>query len=194
VSINVASKFSVRVGLVGTLLISAQVLAEDRPEVLERIAPIGKVNVEAQAAEASAPTKKEAPAETAAAPEAAAPEAAAPEVAASEAAAPEAAASEAAAPEAAPAETAAPAAAGGDQLALATTSGCMACHQVEVKVVGPAYKDVANKYRGDAAALDMLAAKVKAGGVGTWGQIPMPPNVQVSDENIRAIVTWVLSL
>jgi cytochrome c len=204
VSINVASKFSVRVGLVGTLLISAQVLAEDRPEVLERIAPIGKVNVEAQAAEASAPTKKEAPAETAAAPEAAAPEAAAPEAAAPEAAAPEAAApeaaapeaaaSEAAAPEAAPAETAAPAAAGGDQLALATTSGCMACHQVEVKVVGPAYKDVANKYRGDAAALDMLAAKVKAGGVGTWGQIPMPPNVQVSDENIRAIVTWVLSL
>ncbi|MEJ2610611.1 MAG: c-type cytochrome [Candidatus Thiodiazotropha sp.] len=79
-------------------------------------------------------------------------------------------------------------------MALATTSGCMACHQVEVKVVGPAYKDVANKYRGDAAALDMLAAKVKAGGVGTWGQIPMPPNVQVSDENIRAIVTWVLSL
>jgi cytochrome c len=199
VSINVASKFSVRVGLVGTLLISAQVLAEDRPEVLERIAPIGKVNVEAQAAEASAPTKKEAPAETAAAPEAAAPEAAAPEAAAPEAAAPEAAAPEAAAPEAAaseaaPAETAAPAAAGGDQLALATTSGCMACHQVEVKVVGPAYKDVANKYRGDAAALDMLAAKVKAGGVGTWGQIPMPPNVQVSDENIRAIVTWVLSL
>ena len=61
-------------------------------------------------------------------------------------------------------------------------------------MVGPAYKDVAAKYKGDAAALDTLVAKVKAGGVGTWGEIPMPPNAHVSDENIRAIVTWVLSL
>ncbi|MEJ2453125.1 MAG: c-type cytochrome [Candidatus Thiodiazotropha sp.] len=79
-------------------------------------------------------------------------------------------------------------------MALATSSGCMACHQVEMKVVGPAYKDVAAKYKGDAGALDKLVAKVKAGGSGTWGQIPMPPNSHVSDENIRAIVTWVLSL
>jgi cytochrome c len=70
----------------------------------------------------------------------------------------------------------------------------MACHQVEAKVVGPAYKEVAAKYKGDAAALDMLVAKVKSGGVGTWGQIPMPPNPQVSDDNIRAIVSWVLTL
>jgi cytochrome c551/c552 len=70
----------------------------------------------------------------------------------------------------------------------------MACHQVETKVVGPAYKEVATKYKGDAAALDTLVAKVKSGGVGTWGQIPMPPNPQVSDDNIRTIVTWVLSL
>jgi len=80
-----------------------------------------------------------------------------------------------------------------DQLALATKSGCLVCHQVEVKVVGPAYKDIAAKYKGQDV-LDQLAAKVKAGGVGVWGQIPMPPNVNVSDEDIKKIVAWVLSL
>ncbi|MEN8178238.1 MAG: c-type cytochrome [Pseudomonadota bacterium] len=86
------------------------------------------------------------------------------------------------------------AAAGVDALAVATSSGCMGCHQVEAKVVGPAYKEVAAKYKDDAGALDMLSAKVKAGGVGTWGQIPMPPNAHVSDENIRIVVEWLLSL
>ena len=81
-----------------------------------------------------------------------------------------------------------------DQTALATKSGCLACHQIEMKVVGPAYKDVAAKYKGQEGAVDMLAAKVKAGGVGTWGQIPMPPNVNVSDEDIKKIVEWVLTL
>jgi cytochrome c len=81
-----------------------------------------------------------------------------------------------------------------DALALATKSGCMACHQVEMKVVGPAYKDVAAKYKGQDGALDTLAAKVKAGGSGVWGPVPMPPNVNVSDEDIKTIVTWVLSL
>ena len=81
-----------------------------------------------------------------------------------------------------------------DALALATQNGCMACHQVETKVVGPSYKDVAAKYKGDAAALDMLVSKVKNGGSGTWGPVPMPPNVNVSEENIKTIVTWVLSL
>ncbi|MCU7843736.1 MAG: c-type cytochrome [Candidatus Thiodiazotropha sp. (ex Monitilora ramsayi)] len=101
----------------------------------------------------------------------------------------------AAAPAAAPAEAPAAAApAGGDQLALATTSGCMACHQVGTKVVGPAYTEVASKYKGDAAALDMLVAKVKNGGVGTWGQVPMPPNLHISEDNIRAIVEWILSM
>ncbi|MCU7919901.1 MAG: c-type cytochrome [Candidatus Thiodiazotropha sp. (ex Dulcina madagascariensis)] len=79
-------------------------------------------------------------------------------------------------------------------MALATSSGCMACHQIEMKVVGPAYKEVAAKYKDDAGAIDMLVAKVKAGGVGAWGEIPMPPNAHVSDENIRAIVSWVLTL
>jgi cytochrome c len=81
-----------------------------------------------------------------------------------------------------------------DELALATKSGCMACHQVETKVVGPAYKDVAAKYKGQDGALDTLAAKVKAGGSGVWGPVPMPPNVNVSDEDIKKIVAWVLTL
>ncbi|MCM8882032.1 MAG: c-type cytochrome [Candidatus Thiodiazotropha sp.] len=78
-------------------------------------------------------------------------------------------------------------------MALATTSGCMACHQIEMKVVGPSYKDVAAKYKGDAAAVDMLVEKVKTGGSGTWGEIPMPPNGHVPEESIRAIVSWLLT-
>ncbi|MDJ0805398.1 MAG: c-type cytochrome [Gammaproteobacteria bacterium] len=86
------------------------------------------------------------------------------------------------------------AAATADAESLATSSGCMGCHQLEAKVVGPAYKEVAAKYKDDAGALDMLVEKVKAGGVGTWGQIPMPPNAHISEENIRTIVEWVLTL
>jgi len=78
--------------------------------------------------------------------------------------------------------------------ALARSKGCLACHQVDNKVVGPAFKDVAAKYKGDSGAPAMLAAKVKAGGVGTWGQIPMPPNTTVSDEEANTLVVWVLSL
>jgi cytochrome c len=81
--------------------------------------------------------------------------------------------------------------------ALATKSGCMACHQLTLKVVGPAYKDVATKYAGDAAAEATLIEKVKAGGVGNWGQVPMPPkggNPAVSDEDVATLVKWILSL
>ena len=81
-----------------------------------------------------------------------------------------------------------------DASALAQESGCLACHAVQFKVVGPAYKDVATKYKGQDDALDKLVAKVKAGGSGVWGEVPMPPNVYVSDENIKTIVQWVLSL
>ncbi len=81
-----------------------------------------------------------------------------------------------------------------DATALATKSGCLACHQVENKVVGPAYKEVAAKYKGQDGALEQLAAKVKAGGSGVWGPVPMPPNVNVSDEDIKTIVSWILSL
>ena len=81
-----------------------------------------------------------------------------------------------------------------DQLALAQKSGCTACHSIDKKIVGPAYKDVANKYRGDKGAEAKLIAKVKAGGTGVWGQIPMPPNTQVSDADVKKLVEWVLSL
>ncbi len=80
-----------------------------------------------------------------------------------------------------------------DATALATKSGCLACHQVETKVVGPSYKDVAAKYKGQDA-VEQLVAKVKNGGSGVWGPVPMPPNVNVSEDDIRTIVTWVLSL
>ncbi len=78
--------------------------------------------------------------------------------------------------------------------ALARNNGCMACHGVDNKIVGPGLKEIAEKYKGDAGAADVLAGKVKAGGSGAWGQIPMPPNAHVSDENIKSIVDWILSL
>ena len=65
---------------------------------------------------------------------------------------------------------------------LAKAKNCMSCHTVDKKLVGPAYKEVAAKYKGDAKAPEMLATKVKAGGKGVWGQIPMPPNKVTDDE------------
>ncbi|MBU3736202.1 MAG: c-type cytochrome [Methylobacterium sp.] len=80
-------------------------------------------------------------------------------------------------------------------LALAQKSGCMACHSVDKKVLGPAYKDVAAKYKGQKDAEAKLVEKVKKGGSGVWGPIPMPANSpQVKDEDIKKIVQWVLSL
>ena len=81
-----------------------------------------------------------------------------------------------------------------DQLALAQKSGCTACHSVDKKIVGPAYKDVAAKYRGDKTAEAKLIQKVEKGGTGVWGQIPMPPNTQVKPEDVKKLVEWVLSL
>jgi cytochrome c len=81
-----------------------------------------------------------------------------------------------------------------DELALAQKNACTACHAVDKKLVGPAYKDVAAKYRGNAKAEAMLIDKVKKGGTGVWGQIPMPPNSAVKDEDIKTLVKWVLSL
>ena len=79
--------------------------------------------------------------------------------------------------------------------ALAQKSGCLACHSVEKKVLGPAYKDVAAKYKGDKTAEARLVAKVKAGGSGVWGPMPMPPmGAQVKDPDIKTIVEWILSL
>lgn len=78
-------------------------------------------------------------------------------------------------------------------MALAKKSNCMSCHQVDKKMVGPAYKDVAAKYKGDAGAAKMLAEKVKKGGKGTWGPIPMPPNAAVKDADIEKLVKWILA-
>lgn len=77
--------------------------------------------------------------------------------------------------------------------ALATSKNCMACHAVDKKLVGPAFKDVAKKYAGDKAAADMLAHKVIKGGSGTWGPVPMPANPQVSEAEAKKLVAWVLS-
>ena len=76
--------------------------------------------------------------------------------------------------------------------ALAKAKNCMSCHAVDKKLVGPAYKDVAAKYKGDAKAPAMLAAKIKAGGKGTWGEIPMPPN-NVTPEEASKLAVWVLA-
>ena len=79
--------------------------------------------------------------------------------------------------------------------ALATAKGCMACHQIDTKVVGPAYKEVAAKYKGDATAEDKLVTKVLEGGTGVWGQVPMIPNkATTSPEEARTLVKWILSL
>lgn len=79
--------------------------------------------------------------------------------------------------------------------ALAQKSGCLACHGVDKKVLGPAFKDVAAKYKGSKGAEAKLVAKVKKGGSGVWGPIPMPANSpQVKDGDIKSIVKWILSL
>ena len=78
-------------------------------------------------------------------------------------------------------------------IGLAQKNACTACHAVDKKLVGPAYKDVAAKYKGDAKAEAALFDKVKKGSVGVWGQVPMPPNAHVKDEDVKALVKWVLS-
>ena len=77
---------------------------------------------------------------------------------------------------------------------LAQKKNCMACHAIDKKLVGPAYKDVAAKYAGQKDAADKLALKVMKGGTGVWGAIPMPANPQVSDAEAKQLVQWVLSL
>jgi cytochrome c len=79
-------------------------------------------------------------------------------------------------------------------VALAHKNGCLACHAVDKKVVGPSYKEVAAKYRNDKTAQAKLEQKVKLGGTGVWGAIPMPPNGAASDADIKALVTWILAL
>lgn len=76
---------------------------------------------------------------------------------------------------------------------LATKSSCFACHAVDKKLVGPSFQDISKKYAGDKTAEARLFDKVKKGGSGAWGAIPMPPNVAVKDEDIKTLVKWVLA-
>jgi cytochrome c len=80
------------------------------------------------------------------------------------------------------------------QADLAKAKNCMACHAINNKVVGPAFKDVAAKYAGQKDAEDKLVAKVIKGGSGVWGSVPMPANPQVSEAEARSLVKWILSL
>jgi cytochrome c len=148
--------------------------------VLSRIKPVGEVTL----ATASAPEAKSGEGRAAPAPSAAPP---VPVAAASTAPIAVAAAPAAAAKPDAPLDLKA-------GLALMQKDGCSACHGVDKKIVGPAYQDVAAKYKGDGAALAKLTQKVKAGGSGVWGPIPMPPNAQVPDADLRVLVSWILAL
>ena len=77
--------------------------------------------------------------------------------------------------------------------ALAKRHNCLACHQLDKKTVGPAYKDIAKKYKGQNVAAT-LQAKVKKGGQGAWGNIPMPPNPAVPDGDVKKLVDWILKM
>ena len=78
--------------------------------------------------------------------------------------------------------------------ALLKKNNCMACHAVDKKLVGPSYKDVANKYRGQSDAADKLAKKIRAGGSGVWGPIPMPSHPQVSEADAKIMANFILNI
>jgi cytochrome c len=78
--------------------------------------------------------------------------------------------------------------------AMMKKDGCAACHAVDKKIIGPSYQEVAAKYKGDKDAPAKLVKKVKEGGAGVWGQVPMPPNVTTPDADVKALVDWILTL
>ena len=77
---------------------------------------------------------------------------------------------------------------------LATKHACMACHKVDAKLIGPGLKEIAAKYKGDKTAEATLSDKVKKGGGGVWGSVPMPPHPHVPDAEVKTVVQWMLSL
>jgi cytochrome c len=79
-------------------------------------------------------------------------------------------------------------------LALANAKNCMACHAIDKKLVGPAYKEVATKYAGQKDAVDKLATKIMKGGSGVWGPVPMPANTQVNEAEAKKLAAWVMSV
>jgi cytochrome c len=80
-----------------------------------------------------------------------------------------------------------------DAAKLAQEKACMACHQIDRKVVGPSYKEVAAKYAGQKDAEAKLVKKVREGGAGVWGQVPMPPNTTLTEKDALVLVKWILS-
>lgn len=83
-------------------------------------------------------------------------------------------------------------AAGPPPAQLAASANCMACHGVDKRLVGPSFREVAERYRGQPGASALLAGRVKNGGQGVWGQVPMPANATIPDEDVRRIVGWIL--
>jgi cytochrome c len=81
-----------------------------------------------------------------------------------------------------------------DGLDLAKRDGCTVCHSMDAKMVGPPFKEVAEKYKGDPAAIDKLVSSIRKGSQGKWGAVPMPPNTVVNDDEAHALARWVLSL
>jgi len=77
--------------------------------------------------------------------------------------------------------------------ATAKANGCMACHAVDKKVVGPSYKSIASKFKGDANAADKLAKEVRTGSKGVWGPVPMPAQAKISDADLKKVIAWVLA-
>ncbi len=78
--------------------------------------------------------------------------------------------------------------------ALAKKHNCLACHQIDKKSIGPAYKEIAKKYKGQAGIDAKLAEKVKKGGSGVWGPVPMSPNAAVPDADIKTLVAWIMKM
>lgn len=76
---------------------------------------------------------------------------------------------------------------------LAKKSNCLSCHAVDAKGVGPAYREVASKYAKDANAEAKLVSKVRKGGSGVWGNVPMPPMQDVPEDDVKALVKWILA-
>lgn len=79
-------------------------------------------------------------------------------------------------------------------LDLAKKSGCLSCHAIDKKVIGPAWKDVAAKYKGDAKAKDSLTASIRSGSKGKWGKMAMPPQKKPSDADVATLVDFILGL
>ena len=76
---------------------------------------------------------------------------------------------------------------------ILTKNACLACHAVDTKMIGPAYREVAEKYADDPDAADTIAEHIKNGSSGIWGAVPMPPNPGISDEEVEKVVEWVLA-